>query len=117
VARSAEFPTWPASVQEKVAAGQIDIGFTAEQVWVALGNPDTTLSRETADGVSEVWGYRERRPPFGFGIGVGVGSIGRSGGVSTGVGVGTGVGGGADEKVRVVFDRSGRVSAIEETRR
>ena len=33
----AQYETWPLPVREKVAAGQIDLGFTTEQVAVALG--------------------------------------------------------------------------------
>lgn len=111
--RSPEFATWPAAVQDMVLAGRIDLGFTAEQVRVALGDPDYTSLRTTADGTTEIWAYRDRKPRFGFGIGVG----GYRG--STGLGTGVMVGPGArpdDERVRVIFDRMGRVSAVEEAR-
>src|SRR5687768_8091252 len=32
------FSEWPEAIQEKVRAGQIDLGFTPEQVRVALGD-------------------------------------------------------------------------------
>lgn len=110
--KSAEFASWPPEVQETVLAGRIDIGFTGEQVRVALGEPDYRYSRTTSDGTTEVWGYRDPKPRIGFGVGFGTGGFGS--GVSTGVAVGTG-GERADEKVRVIFDRVGRVSAVEET--
>jgi hypothetical protein len=109
----AEFSTWPMAVQEKVAAGQIDVGFTTEQVKVALGEPDRVFTRTTSDGTTEVWSYRDRGPRIGFGVGLGVGSVGRSGGTFGGIGIGTGGGYHDDEKMGVVFDRGGRVSAIE----
>lgn len=112
--KSAEFATWPIAVQQTVLAGRIDIGFTAEQVRVALGEPDYRSLRTTADGTTEVWGYRDRKPRFGFGLGVG----GYRG--STGIGTGVMVGPGTrpdDEKVRVIFDRAGRVAAVEEAQR
>ena len=111
--KSAEFATWPEAVQDTVLAGRIDIGFTAEQVRVALGDPDYRFTRTTSDGSTEVWGYRDKKPRLGFGIGFG----GYSG--STGVGTGVMVGSDTrpdDEKVRVIFDRAGRVSAVEEAR-
>lgn len=107
------FNTWPAAVQDKVVVGKIDIGFTADQVRVALGEPDRVFTRTTADGTSQVWSYRDRGPRFGFGVGVGMGSFGGRGGTFGGVGVGTGGGYQDDEKMGVVFDATGRVSSVE----
>lgn len=115
--KNPNFPSWPATVQDKVLAGQVDIGLTREQVEVALGAPDRIFVRTTADGTTEVWSYRDRGPRFSFGLGIGVGSIGRSSATSLGVGLGTGGGYRDDEKMGVVFDRSGRVSAVETRRR
>lgn len=107
------FNTWPPAVQDKVVLGQIDVGFTADQVRVALGEPDRVFSRTTADGTSQVWSYRDRGPRFGFGVGVGTGSFGRHGGTFGGVGIGSGTGYRDDEKVGVVIDASGHVTSIE----
>ena len=109
----AAFNTWPPAVQDKVVQGQIDVGFTYEQVRVALGEPDRVFNRTTADGTSQIWGYRDRGPRFGFGVGVGTGSFGRHGGSFGGVSMATGTGYLDDEKMGVVFDPSGRVTAIE----
>src|SRR3954465_9822962 len=67
----AAFNTWPAAVQDKVVAGKIDVGFTPDQVQVALGAPDWVWTSTSADGTSQVWSYRDRGPRFGFGVGVG----------------------------------------------
>jgi hypothetical protein len=107
------FNTWPAAVQDKIVRGEIDIGFSTDQVRVALGEPDRMFTRTTADGSSQVWSYRDRGPRFGFGVGVGMGSWGGRGGTYGGVGMGTGGGYHDDEKLGVVFDPSGRVAAIE----
>jgi hypothetical protein len=107
------FNTWPPAVQDKVVTGQIDIGFNADQVRVALGEPDRVFTRTTADGTSQVWSYRDRGPRFGFGVGVGVGSFGHRGGSFGSIGVGTGTGYYDDEKMGVVFDATGRVASIE----
>lgn len=72
--RRAEFAGWPAAVQAKIRAGQIDLGFTPEQVRVALGDPDRIYVRTTAAGEEEVWAYFERRGRFSFGVGVGMGA-------------------------------------------
>jgi hypothetical protein len=111
------FASWPAAVQSTVIQGKIDVGFTPDQVRVALGDPDRVFTRTTADGTSEIWGYRDRGPKFSFGVGIGGGSFGRHGGTFGGVGVSTGTGYHDDEKLGVVFDRNGRVSAIEERSR
>lgn len=109
----AVFDTWPPAVQDKVVVGQIDIGFTTDQVAVALGEPDRVFTRTTADGVSQVWSYRDRGPRVSFGVGVGMGSWGSRGGSFGGVGINTGGGYRDDEKLGVVFDQHGRVSSIE----
>lgn len=109
----AAFNSWPAAVQDKVVRGQIDVGFTADQVRVALGEPDRVFARTTADGTSQVWSYRDRGPRFGFGVGVGMGSFGGRSSTFGGVNVGTDTGYRDDEKMGVVLDASGRVSSIE----
>src|SRR5262245_52608480 len=81
--RRAVYDTWPFAVQQKVASGQIDIGFTPEQVQMALGDPDRILTRTTNDGASQAWAYRNRSPRFGFGLGLGTTS--RSSAFSAGV--------------------------------
>lgn len=109
-----EFSAWPAVVQDKVVVGQIDVGFTPEQVRVALGEPDSISTRTTADGTSEVWGFRDPQPRFAFGIGFGLGR----GSTAMGAGVRVGEDGFRhDEKLRVVFDRTGQVAVIEEAKR
>src|SRR4051812_8495144 len=109
----AAFNTWPAPVQDKIVNGQIDVGFTADQVRVALGEPDRVWTRTTADGTSQVWSYRDRGPRFSFGVGMGMGSLGRHGGSFGGIGIGSGTGYRDDEKMGVVLDSNGRVSSIE----
>lgn len=109
------YNAYPMEVQERIASGQIDVGFTPEQVRMALGNPDRVTSRTTPDGSSEVWSYRDKGPRFSVGVGLGVGGGGGSTRVGTGVGVSTG---GRrdydDEKTRVIFDQRGRVMAVEQ---
>jgi hypothetical protein len=109
----AVFESWPFAVQQKVAAGQVDLAFTPEQVQMALGAPDRIATRVTNDGTSQSWVYRNRGPRFGFGLGLGTGH----GGTSYGGGVAVNDWPlGPDESLRVVFD-GGKVSAIESARR
>jgi hypothetical protein len=72
------FDTWPAEVQTKIRAGQIAVGFTEEQVRMALGDPERVITRTTEQGVSLVWAYRHRGPHYSFGMGMAGGS-GRTG--------------------------------------
>ncbi len=96
--------------QALIRDGKVVVGFTREQVRLALGDPSGVATRTTADGVQEVWSYHDKGPKFGFGVGVGVGSGGS--GMSGGVGVGTGDR--SDEpKMRVVFNGD-RVVSVEQ---
>lgn len=109
---SAAFDAYPPEVQAKIRAGEIEVGFTAEMVQIALGKPDRVIRRVTADGETEVWAYADKSPSFG--IGLGVGSFGHhSGG---GVAVGTSSGGSRGDDLHVVF-KAGKVSAIDRLER
>jgi hypothetical protein len=108
------YPSYPMEVQERIASGQVDVGFTPEQVRMALGLPDRVASRTTPDGTSEVWSYRDKGPRFSVALGIGVGGGGGSTRVGTGLGVSTGGRAYDDEKTRVVFDQRGQVSAVEQ---
>ncbi len=105
----AAFNSWSPEVQEKVKAGQVDVGFTPEMVQVALGDPERTVTRTTANGEALVWIYADKSPKFS--IGLGVGSMRGSTGVGGGVTLGDS-GWRDQEAMRVIFE-SGRVSAIE----
>lgn len=50
--------SWPTEVREQVRVGKIALGFTMEQVRVALGEPDRVFVRTTAAGEMEVWSWR-----------------------------------------------------------
>ena len=106
------FDSYPAEVQQKIRAGQVDVGFTQEQVRLALGEPDRRYTQQTAKGESQVWAYSKSSSGISFGLGVG--GIGASSGVGGGVGVSSNGGGSGDDKLRVTFD-AGRVTVIERT--
>lgn len=104
--------TWPAEVQTQVRAGKVAIGFTAEQVRVAVGEPDRIANRTDVAGAHDVWVYFDEAPRFSFGVGVG------SGGGGSGVGGGVRVGSGGRrerERMRLTFE-NGKVSAIEQAK-
>ena len=103
-----EFAQYPAAVQEKIRAGQVEVGFTRGMVLLALGEPDRRRTRTAEEGVSEVWVYLSHRPHFSFGVAAGSGGYSSVGG-----GVTINTGGNADEEtLRVVF-RDDRVATVE----
>ena len=105
----AAFDASPAPVQAKIRAGQVDVGFTQEQVTMALGKPDRSYTRTTARGTAEIWAYADNGPSFSIGIG----AVGGGGGTMVGSGVGISTANDRyDDKVRVIFE-GGRVTAVE----
>jgi hypothetical protein len=109
----AEFDAYPADVQRKIRAGQVDVGFTDQQVALALGRPDRIYERKTANAQQEVWAYGGAygsRVGVGFGLGMGGGPGFYGGG--GGVGVETEPGIDHGERTRVVL-QNGVVVAVE----
>ena len=51
------FAGFPSDVQDNVRAGKVEIGYSKDMVYIALGKPDRQYSRQTADGITEVWAY------------------------------------------------------------
>ena len=107
----AEFDSYPADVQQKIRAGQVDVGFTDQQVAMALGRPDRGYARKTADVQQEVWAYGGSygsHVGVGFGLGLGGGPGYTTGGVMVDPGPGIDHG----ERVRGIL-QSGVVVAVE----
>ena len=77
------FDGYPPEVQERIRAGEVAVGFTEEQVLMALGKPDRRTKVVADDVAAEVWTWTKSKPGFGIGIGTGS-SVGN-------VGIGTGV--------------------------
>ena len=105
----AAFDKFPSEVQQKISAGEVEVGFTEEMGRMALGDPDRQFSRKSANDEVEVWGYHDRRPQFTFGVGLG------GGGRHSAFGVGTEITTGGydpEEKIRVEF-RDGHVVAVD----
>ncbi|MEI6861007.1 MAG: hypothetical protein WCL04_02015, partial [Verrucomicrobiota bacterium] len=95
----AAFDSWPAEVRNRVRAGEIAVGFTPEQVRVALGRPDRVLMRTSVTGEAEVWVYRELEPASSS-LGVGIGVAGSAGVIGGGMSLD---GYSYEEIIRVVF--------------
>jgi hypothetical protein len=108
----AAFDSYPPPVQQKIRRGQADVGFTKEQVTMAMGRPDRVYSRKTAASDQEVWAYGmgSGGPRAGFGFGVGAGGPGPAfSGAGAGIAVDPEDQG---ELIRVVF-QGGKVVGVE----
>lgn len=106
------FARFPADVQQRIRAGQVEIGDEADAVRLALGEPWRRLERTTAEGRVEVWIYavNQAQPRLRFSVGVGTG--GRHSAVGVGGAVTTGGPDPDEEAMRVEF-LAGRVVRIE----
>jgi len=105
------FDAYPADVQQKIRAGQVDVGFNQDQVRMAVGEPSRRYTQQTTAGESEVWAYSKSSPTFSFGLGAG--SFGS--GVGGGAGIGTSTGGNSDDTLRITFV-AGKVTVVERTK-
>lgn len=108
----ARFNTYTPQERKLIRMGEVAVGFTQEQVRMALGAPSRERTTDTRAGKQIVWEYRRIDPGIGLSIGAGAGTRGR-----TGVGGGIGVSASPDRTElvkRVVFDRAtGEVSRVE----
>ena len=59
------FASLPSEQQEMIRRGQVAVGFSAEMVRLALGEPDRFSTRTDQDGASEVWHYITYNGPTG----------------------------------------------------
>lgn len=105
----AEFNSWPPDVQANVRLGQVQLGYTPDQVFVALGPPSGKSQAGYPGNYTEVWVYHKRAARFGFALGGA--SFGRGGGVGGGVAV-NGLRLGQDTDGQVVFT-NGRVTNVQ----
>jgi hypothetical protein len=103
------FDAYPPEVQAKIRAEKIAVGFTPEQVVMALGEPDRKTAVTAEDAAGEVWTWSRSVP--GVGVGLGTGSYGGRVGVGTGIGIGRGS---QREDTRVIEFVNGRVTRFEE---
>ncbi len=100
------YQSYPVAVQHKLAAGQIDVGYTREQAQIALGKPNRRYSRTAEGSAQEVWIFRERGSQI---YSRNSGYVGRVSGFSS-------LSASAGERLRVVF-ADNKVALIEEALR
>jgi len=58
------FNSLPLSAQERIRAGEVDVGFSVDLVIMALGPPSRSYIRTTRNGQSEVWAYTDYKVEF-----------------------------------------------------
>jgi hypothetical protein len=99
------FDGYPPEVQDKILAGNIEVGFTPEMVEMAWGEPYRKDQVTGEDYAAEVWTWTRSVP----GVGVGLGTGGYYGG-NVGIGTGVLVGDNArrEDRAQVEF-RNGKV--------
>lgn len=56
--KSAVFASLDSDAQEKLSQGIVELGYTPDMVYIALGSPDTKSERTTATGTELTWVYR-----------------------------------------------------------
>ncbi len=83
----AAFDAYPPAVQKEIREGRAGIGFTPEQVSMAIGKPDRIYSEKTAAAAYEVWEYGVGGGSS-VGFGLGMSSYGNGGGSAYGTGIG-----------------------------
>ncbi|MBC7366541.1 MAG: hypothetical protein H7343_06980 [Undibacterium sp.] len=55
--KSAAFAALDAPTQDKIRLGRVEVGFTTDLVYIALGGPDERTTRTSATGTDETWIY------------------------------------------------------------
>lgn len=56
------YSTYPPEVQNAIREGKIYVGFSKEQVAIALGQPHESYTKRTATGETRVWEYYRYTP-------------------------------------------------------
>jgi hypothetical protein len=107
-AHQSEYDSWPPEIQAKVRAGRVEIGYTQQQVFIALGPPTLKTAAGYPGNATDVWVYYRRAARMGFAVGGA--SFGGGGGVAGGASV-NGLKLGLDTDGQVIFT-NGRLSSV-----
>lgn len=55
--KSAVFNALPSETQSRIQQGLVDVGYTQDMVYIAMGKADRVMERATESGVETVWIY------------------------------------------------------------
>ncbi|MBS0663936.1 MAG: hypothetical protein JSR48_11785 [Verrucomicrobia bacterium] len=58
------FAALDATTQAKIQRGVVELGYTPDMVYMALGAPEERHERKTPKGLTEVWSYQSTREEF-----------------------------------------------------
>ena len=62
--KSAAFSALDADTQIKIRLGRVEVGYSPDLVYIALGTPDERLTQTTKTGTSETWIYNSYRQEY-----------------------------------------------------
>lgn len=60
------FEAFPSNVQENVRLGRIEMGYSRDMVYIALGQPRRVYDRQSEETTTEIWAYTGLRYGGGF---------------------------------------------------
>jgi hypothetical protein len=62
--KSAAFSALDADTQNKIRLGRVEVGYSPDLVYIALGTPDERLTKTTKTGTNETWIYNSYRQEY-----------------------------------------------------
>jgi hypothetical protein len=62
--KSALFAALDAETQNKIKQGRVDVGYSTDLVYIALGTPDERLTKTNQTGTTETWIYNSYRQEY-----------------------------------------------------
>lgn len=62
--KSTAFAALDADTQNKIRRGQVEVGYSPDLVYIALGTPDERLSKTSTSGTTETWIYNSYRQEY-----------------------------------------------------
>ena len=103
------FDSHPAHVQHNLRHGVIEVGYTPEMVFIALGEPDRKIDVVTSEAMAQVWTWWRSTPGVAIHLG-GWSPLGSNLGLGTGLSMGERA---QREQEAMVEFRHGRVHRFE----
>ena len=62
--KSAAFSALDADTQNKIRLGRVEVGYSPDLVYIALGAPDERLTKTSTTGTNETWIYNSYRQEY-----------------------------------------------------
>jgi hypothetical protein len=62
--KSEAFSALDADIQNKIRLGRVEVGYSPDLVYIALGTPDERLNKTTKIGTTETWIYNSYRQEY-----------------------------------------------------